>query len=98
MTAHRPAMASAVVIPLVPHAEADTTTVEAERQSFITELTTAMGHLEKALELSRTPARFLLPTGATVTATQLHLWVAQHTAQAQTLLDQITAHCNNPQI
>jgi hypothetical protein len=24
--AHRPAMASAVVIPLVPHAEADTTT------------------------------------------------------------------------
>jgi hypothetical protein len=67
------------------------------QQSFITELTTAMGHLEKALELSRTPARFLLPNGATVTAAQLHLWVAQHTARAQTLLDQITAAYNDPQ-
>jgi hypothetical protein len=99
MTAHRahaPATTSAVVIRLVPHAEAATTTVAAAT-SFITELTTAVEHLETALELSRTPAQFLLPNGATVSAAQLRLWVAQHAARAQTLLDQITAPHNDPQ-
>lgn len=99
MTAH-PTHGSAVfadVIPLVPHGEADSTAVEAGTESFITALTTAVRQLETALELSRTPAQFLLPNGATVTAAQLRLWVAQHTARAQTLLDRITAPYTDPQ-
>ncbi|MFJ2008006.1 hypothetical protein [Streptomyces chartreusis] len=95
--AHVSVMTSAVVVPLVPHAEVDNTAVEAGTASFIAELTTAVGHLEKALDLSRTPAQFLLPNGATVTAAQLRLWVAQHTARAQTLLDRITAPYADPQ-
>lgn len=94
--AHAPATTSAVVIPLVPHTEATTTTAGAA-PSLITELTTAVGHLETALELSQTPAKFLLPNGATVTAAQLRLWVAQQAARAQTLLDQITAPYTDPQ-
>lgn len=99
MTAHRThgSAASAIVIPLVPHSEADSTAVEAGTESFITALTTAVRQLETALELSRTPAQFLLPNGATVTAAQLRLWVAQHTARAQTLLDRITAPYTDPQ-
>jgi hypothetical protein len=99
MTAHHheSAVASAVVVPLVPYADGGGTAAEAGAESFITELTTAVGHLGKALELGRTPARVLLPTGATVTEAQLHLWVAQHTARAQSLLDQITAAYIDPQ-
>ncbi|WP_331736736.1 hypothetical protein OG426_55265 (plasmid) [Streptomyces canus] len=100
MTAHRApgsATASAVVVPLLPRNEADNTAVETGTESFITALTTAVGQLEKALELSGTPARFLLPNGATVTAAQLRLWVAQHAARAQTLLDRITAQYTDPQ-
>ncbi|GAA2523125.1 hypothetical protein [Streptomyces longisporus] len=94
--AHGPAAAAAVVVPLIPHADSASSTA-AGTQPFITELTAAVGHLEKALELSRTPARFLLPNGATVTAAQLRLWVAQHTARAQTLLDLIAAPHTDPQ-
>ncbi|MFC7830925.1 hypothetical protein [Streptomyces sp. NPDC057375] len=50
-----------------------------------------MSHLEQALDVGRTPARFLLPNGATVTEAQLRLWVEQHTARAHSLLAQITA-------
>lgn len=94
---HGSAVASAVVVPLVPYADAGGTAAEAGAQSFITELTTAVGHLEKALELGRTPARSLLPNGATVTETQLRLWVEQHTVRAQSLLTQITAAYTDPQ-
>ncbi|MGW4784868.1 hypothetical protein [Streptomyces sp. NPDC004230] len=66
-------------------------------ESFITELTAAVRHLHKALELSRTPAQFLLPNGAAVTAVQLRLWVAQHTARAQNLIDQISVAYTDPQ-
>ncbi|MFF7764185.1 hypothetical protein [Streptomyces griseorubiginosus] len=95
--AHGPARSTAVVIPLVPRAEADTT-AEAGTGSFIAELATATAHLEKALGLSQTPAQFQLPDGATVTAAQLCLWVAQHTARAQTLLDRLTASYPDQQI
>lgn len=91
------AVASAVVVPLIPCADASGTSAEAGAESFITELTTAVGHLEKALELGQTSARGLLPNGATVTEAQLHLWVAQQTARAQNLLDQITAAYADPQ-
>ncbi|MDX2762543.1 hypothetical protein [Streptomyces europaeiscabiei] len=99
MTAHThgSSAASALVIPFVPRTEADATAVEAGTESFITALTTAVSQLEKALELSRTPAQFLLPNGATVTAAQLRLWVAQHTARAQTLLDRIASPYTDPQ-
>ncbi|MFI6658167.1 hypothetical protein ACIBL8_21890 [Streptomyces sp. NPDC050523] len=89
--AHGAATASAAVVPLVPHTEAGPA-------SFITELTTAVGHLEKALELSRTPAKFLLPNGATVTAAQLRLWVAQHSTRAQQLLEGLASSYTDPQI
>jgi hypothetical protein len=95
--AHASAAPSAVVVPLVPRPGAGSTVAEASSESFVTELTIAVGHLEKALELGRTPARFLLPTGATVTEAQLSVWVTQHTAQAQNLLDQITAPYTDPQ-
>jgi hypothetical protein len=87
---HGSATASAAVVSLFPHPESGTV-------SFITELTTAVGHLEKALELSRTPAKFLLPNGATVTPAQLRLWVTQHSARTQKLLDQLAAPHTTPQ-
>ncbi|GAA3808524.1 hypothetical protein ACFQ0G_53330 [Streptomyces chiangmaiensis] len=91
MTTHSPhqtpAAASALVVPPVPHSSPTHDVSE----SFITALTTAVDHLEKALELGRTPTRILLPNGATVTAAQLRVWVAHHTARAQALRNQITA-------
>lgn len=45
MTTHRThgsSAASAIVIPLVPHTEADTTALEAGTEPFITALTTAV--------------------------------------------------------
>ncbi|MFJ3310911.1 hypothetical protein ACIPSA_49880 [Streptomyces sp. NPDC086549] len=95
--AHGSARASAVVVPLIPLAGTDSTTEATGAESFITELTSAVRHLEKALELGGTPARFLLPNGATVTAAQPRLWVAQHTARVQNLLDQITGPYTDPQ-
>jgi hypothetical protein len=91
------AVASAVVVPLIPYADAADTSAGVGAESFITELTAAVGHLEKALELGQTSARVLLPNGATVTEGQLHLWVAQQTARAQNLLDRITAVYADPQ-
>ncbi|MBL1086741.1 hypothetical protein JK359_33080 [Streptomyces actinomycinicus] len=94
MTAHRPtrdpAAASALVVPLLPHAGTGSDAGGSGGTSFITELAAAVDHLEQALELGRTPTRFLLPNGATVTEAQLRLWVAQHTARAQAALSQIT--------
>lgn len=88
---HESAGAPAVVAPLVPFTEAGCAAASARTESFITELKVAVSHLEQALEVGRTPARFLLPNGATVTKAQLRLWVEQHTARAHSLLAQITA-------
>ncbi|MER6734653.1 hypothetical protein [Streptomyces puniciscabiei] len=101
MTAHRPsqgsAAATAVIVPLLPHTGPGRDATGTGADSFITELTTAIGHLEKALKLGQTPARLLLPNGATVTAAQLSLWVTQHSARAQILLDHIKAPHTGPQ-
>lgn len=101
MTTHRPrqgpAEATALVVALTPHACTHNDRAWTGTEAIITELTAAFGHLESALALGRTPARFLLPNGATVTAAQLRLWVAQHTSRVQALLDQITApYTNSP--
>lgn len=89
--AHGSAVASSVVAPLFRRPGAGHPAAAVRTESFITELTSAMGHLERALEVGQTPARFLLPDGATVTPSQLDVWVAQHTARAQNILAQITA-------
>lgn len=94
--AHTSAAPSTAVVPFAPHTGLSST-LAAGPESFITELATAVDHLAKALELGRTPARFLLPTGTTVTAAQLGVWVTQHTARAQHLLDQITSPRTDPQ-
>ncbi|MEU8810632.1 hypothetical protein ACN6LC_004506 [Streptomyces violaceoruber] len=88
---HEAAGAPAVVVPLVPFTAAGCAAACARAESFITELTAAVSHLEQALEVGQTPARFLLPNGATVTEAQLCLWVEQHTTRAHSLLAQITA-------
>ncbi|WP_316782809.1 hypothetical protein [Streptomyces sasae] len=84
------APAPAVVVPFTLN---DSTSITAPESaaSFIAELAAAVTRLEKALVLGRTPARLLLPDGATVSPVQLRLWVAQHTAQAQRLIGQIAA-------
>ncbi|MER6075685.1 hypothetical protein ABT187_44400 [Streptomyces sp. NPDC001817] len=90
MTAHRPSQGSAPVVRLLPHTSTSSDAAGSGARSFITELAAAVDHLEQALALGRTPTRYLLPNGATVTEAQLRLWVAQHTARAHAALSQIT--------
>ncbi|MEU8868706.1 hypothetical protein [Streptomyces umbrinus] len=56
---------------------------------FVTELGAAMRHLENALRLGRSPERFLLPDGTTISEPQLRLWVDRNTSRTQDLLDRL---------